>query len=214
MKWFRIPKEKCKQPKKGVYNDWKELLAREANSQCVYCAIHENAYGGFRNFHVEHYRPKSNAKFKKLIHVFRNLFYACSICNTFKGEDWPCDPPPKLHKPCYADPAKIDYSEIFIINSNGEVIGKNIAARYMIEKLYLNRPQLMMERRTFLLKNELEENILEFRKNTNELMRVKTAKAATRALLEKAALLSIDILQLCLDYSKIRPYKPTEILRP
>ena len=58
------PKEKTQQPTKGKYSDWKEILAEEGFNQCVYCAIPDACFGGIRNFHVEHYRPKS--KFKKL----------------------------------------------------------------------------------------------------------------------------------------------------
>jgi 5-methylcytosine-specific restriction endonuclease McrA len=105
MNWRRIPKEKTVQPKKGRYSDWKEILAEEGFNQCVYCAIPDACFGGIRNFHVEHYRPKS--KFEKLENDIKNLFYACAICNTFKGDDWPGEPEKDFFAPCYPDPSLI-----------------------------------------------------------------------------------------------------------
>jgi hypothetical protein len=72
MRWRRIPKEKYQAPQKGTYSDWKPQLAKEGFQQCVYCAVGEPAFGGFRNFHVEHYRPKK--KFAQLENDYANLF--------------------------------------------------------------------------------------------------------------------------------------------
>lgn len=144
MQWKRIPKEQAIQPA-GTYKDWKELLAKEGFHQCVYCAIPEAAMGGIRIFHVEHFRPKSEFPGKE--NDFLNLFYACPICNTFKGADWPTDPD-NHDVVCYVDPSKYDLSELFEVNNvNGVINGKVVASRYMVEKLYLNRPQLTLARR-------------------------------------------------------------------
>lgn len=155
MKWFKIDKTQTKQPEIGMYNDWKALLADEGRHQCVYCAIPEASFGGIRNFHVEHYRPKSNEEFKHLKNAIANLFYACPVCNTFKGDDWPCSPPDNLSVPCYADPSVVDYNYIFLRTGSLEIEGANQAARYMVEKLYLNRPQLIQERRQAYLQQRL-----------------------------------------------------------
>ncbi len=108
MKWKRVPKENCKQPTTGTYSDWKEILAEEGFHQCVYCAIPEPRFGGIRNFHVEHYRPKSLKRFQKLTNDIRNLYFACAICNTFKGDDWPAEPDAQFHSHCFPDPSKTD----------------------------------------------------------------------------------------------------------
>ena len=146
MKWRRIPKEEAIQPSKGSYRDWKEILAKEGFHQCVYCAIPEASFGGIRNFHVEHYKPKS--KFKHLMNDIRNLFYACSVCNTFKGNDW-SEPLDDHSTPSYPDPSRVDYSDLFSINwESGVVEGRYIASKYVVEKSYLNRNQLILERRS------------------------------------------------------------------
>lgn len=156
MKWFRIPKESSLKPKTGSqYRDWKEDLSIEGKNQCVYCAINTNSYGGIRNFHVEHYRPKAKDKFPELENEFTNLFFACSICNCFKGDDWPNEPSNKLDNNAFPDPSKIDYSDFLFYDTQLLVDSKYITGRYLVQKLFLNRPQLILERKSFHLHEEL-----------------------------------------------------------
>lgn len=155
MIWKRIDKSKTTQPAKGNYKDWKDILRKEGYYQCVYCAIKESRFGGFRNFHVEHYRPKSI--FKELINDIKNLFYACAICNTFKGDDWPAEPQKRFTKPFYPSPSLVDYNILFNWNQKNNILeGKNVTAKYLIEKLFLNRPQLITERRFAVIKIKLD----------------------------------------------------------
>jgi hypothetical protein len=145
VRWRRIPKDRSAQPSNGTYKDWKVLLAQEGFHQCVYCAISETSFGGTRNFHVEHFRPK--AIFVALENAFANLFYACSICNGFKGDDWrdPCD---ALETACYVSPASWEYADLLRADASDHLaVSDHVAGRFMIERLYLNRPQLIMERR-------------------------------------------------------------------
>lgn len=153
MKWFRILKENAIQPQTGSYRDWKAQLAEEASHQCVYCAIPDAAMGGIRNFHVEHYRPKS--RFPALENIYTNLFYACPVCNTFKSNDWPAEP--DFETRCYPDPSVNDYGQLFIIDlQSGEIQGNVVASRYMVERIHLNRGQLILERRLHTLLSEVK----------------------------------------------------------
>lgn len=146
MRWRRINKDSDYQPANGTYKDWKPELAVEAENRCVYCAIHENSMGGIRNFHVEHYRPKS--RFQELINDYRNLYYSCPICNTFKSNDWPREPVNDFSVACYPDPSQTDYNGLYDISrTTGVIAGKNVAALYVQEKIFLNRPQLITERK-------------------------------------------------------------------
>lgn len=162
MNWKKIEKDPKKQPENGTYNDWKPLLAAEGFNQCVYCAIHENSMGGIRNFHVEHYRPKS--KFADKENDYCNLFYSCPICNTFKSNDWPNEPVADNSLPSYPNPSDIDYNTLFDVDINkGLIEGRNVAAKYIQQKVFLNRPQLITERRIYYL----------FRKGTAEIEETK-----------------------------------------
>jgi hypothetical protein len=145
VRWFRIPKEAATPSSQTKYQAWKDELAAEAKHQCVYCCITEARFGGFRNFHVEHFRPKK--KFPLLIVSYRNLFFACAVCNAFKLDDWPSDAEVESDI-CYLDPAKIDYADIFEFDPDlGLLNGKCVAAQYLQQRLHLNRPQLVIARR-------------------------------------------------------------------
>jgi len=210
MEWKRVPKEHSKQPPTGKYSDWKEILAEEGYFQCVYCAIHESCFGGIRNFHVEHYRPK--AKFRKLENDIRNLFYACPICNTFKGDDWPNEPVEDFSNPSYPDPSRVEYNEIFKIDtSSGEIKAKYIAPKYMIEKMNLNRPQLITERRIFCAYLKLREFEEFFIRIIPDLMKNKDGRA--RYFLAQITEKFIEISSLHREFRSVRPYRETDIKR-
>ncbi len=207
MKWRRIPKEKCVQPHTGTYRDWKEILAIEGFFQCVYCAIHESCFGGTRNFHVEHYRPKS--KFKKLENNIRNLFYACPVCNTFKGDDWPGEPNKDFASPSYPNPSEVDYCEIFEVFETGELNPRNVAAAYMAEKINLNRPQLVIERRMFCAYLKLGE-FEKFFQTVIPVLIKKHEKQAERYLGQIASAF-INIVSLQRKLRELRPYSPSDL---
>lgn len=211
MKWKRIPKENSVQPKKGTYHDWKGILAQEGSFQCVYCAIHENSFGGIRNFHVEHYRPKST--FRSLEHDITNLFYACAICNTFKGDDWPGDPLPDFSNPAYPDPAKIDYNDLFINATNVSVLeGKFIASKYLIEKLYLNRPQLIVARRWSASISKLQ-GVHQFAKSLTAAL-ISCKKSEANGYLGRLIKVLIKISELQSAIHELRPYDTEDIKKP
>lgn len=207
MNWKLVLKDSKNQPAGNDYTKWKEQIATECCNQCVYCAIHESPWGGIDHYHIDHYRPKSIPKFKKYELDICNLFYACPVCNRFKSNDWPAEPDMTLSIPCYPDPSKVDYSTIFNINNTDfNVHGENVAAIYVIERLYLNRPQLIYERRESKL--NLDETF--FRKSVFEMIR-----GIDDPNLIKRVLNVIDkILDLIQSRKNIRPYTLSEIRKP
>lgn len=214
MNWKLIPKDTTPSPTHGSkYSDWKEEIAIEGFNQCVYCSISEKAFGGIRNFHIEHYKPKS--LFPELRNEFSNLFYSCSICNCFKGNDWPNEPNEQLTNICYPRPSVVNYSDIFKVNSNsGRIDGKNRSATYMVEKLYLNRAQLILERRTQIIFEKIWKVLDDIKKQKNELY----DKIGTNQLEVIAFLKAIDnevdqLLKLIKDSENIVPYSMTQINR-
>lgn len=210
MRWKRIPKENTTQPDGGNYREWKELLAEEGFHQCVYCAIHEACFGGIRNFHVEHYRPKS--KFMELETDIKNLFYACAICNVFKSNDWPEDPCEDFSNPSYPDPSQVDYNDLFSVNdSMGVVEGKYIASKYIVEKLYLNRPQLIVERRIAHVFRQLDGYCAFFRRKLSILTKIN--RVESKKFVERLATLVLNICTLQGELLKLRPYEEADIRR-
>lgn len=178
----------------------------EGRAQCVYCAIPEASWGGFRNFHVEHYRPKS--KFAALTNDIQNLFYCCGVCNSFKREDWPDTPPPALDRPSYPSPSEVDYNALFSVADNGEVAGENVAARYVVEKLYLNRPHLLQERREARLSTQCEDAVKRIEALTSDLV------AENISVPPEILTPLLGGLQLLIEKRKVRPYLPADLQRP
>lgn len=148
MIWKLIDKSQTVQPKTGSYSDWKEILATEGHSQCVYCAIKDHRLGGIRHFHVEHYKPKS--LFPELKNRVSNLYYACPICNVLKSNDW-FDLTDDLNDHQYPNPSIFDYNNLFDIDKNGELKSNNNCGNYIINKLALNRRQLLIDRNFSML---------------------------------------------------------------
>jgi hypothetical protein len=158
MDWKIITKDPSHLAIERFYRDCKEDLSKEAEHSCVYCCIHESRFGGIRNFHVEHYKPKS--KYKTLTNKYSNLFYSCSICNCFKGNDWPNEPDEIYEIPFYPNPLVVNYSDFIEVDlESGMVKGMKKTTKYLIEKLYLNRPQLVNERKFFGLMKRMKMNL-------------------------------------------------------
>lgn len=208
MNWPRILKP-TPLPKGKQYRKWKEALAAESNHQCVYCAIPENRFGGSWNFHVEHFRPKS--RFGTLTHNYGNLYYACAICNVHKGDRWPGEPTRNLDSKTFIEPSIHDYNDNFKVNSLCHVKGENTAACYTVERVFLNRPQLINERRISRLRLRriaCQQSISDLVKlaGTRKSLRIQRALARTLA-----AVLKIQALEDSLAAE--RPYTPKDISR-
>lgn len=209
MNWKLIPKDPSSQPASGEYGDWKEIIAAQCFYQCVYCSIHEAQFGGIDHYHIDHFRPKSIADFKHLENDICNLFYACPICNRFKSNDWPGEP--NLDNATYPDPCKTDYSNLFDF-ANYKIKGKFIAANYIIERLFLNRSQLIMERRETTLRTKANDLI-------NEILSLMEQVGNTEIKFAFEVLKEIDsvknnLLGLEEHRRKIRPYVLSEIRKP
>ncbi len=202
MNYKLIPKDPAKQPKKGVYSDWKVQISDECFQQCVYCTIHENHWGGVDHYHIDHFRPKSIPAFKSLENDICNLFYACPVCNRFKSDDWPADP--DLAIPSYPDPSITDYSTIFNLNLNSFlIVGNNASANYVILRLYLNRPQLVYERRETILRDKELQLFQEIAKLAPQSKDI--------SLITKAFTLLATVKTHLAKRESIRPYKLAEI---
>ena len=167
MNWRLIDKSKTMQPENGSYSDWKDILASEGFSQCVYCAIKDHRLGGIRHFHVEHYKPKS--LFPELKNTITSLYYACPICNVLKSNDW-FDITDDLKDHQYPDPSAFNYNDLFDVDNNGELKSNNNCGEYIINKLALNRRQLLIDRNFSLLLLGYKAIVNEFRNIRDELI--------------------------------------------
>ena len=156
MRWPNLVGKARIQPSRGTWNHWKQAIADHCDGRCVYCAIPEARFGGIRNFHIEHFRPK--VKFPKLENDIRNLYLACAICNVLKCDDWPAEPAANHSRATYPDPSLTDYNALFVISSTThEVRSRTVAGKYLVERVLLNRAQLILERRLDAMFSSLAE---------------------------------------------------------
>lgn len=212
MKWKRIPKENTIQPGSGKYSDWKHILAEEGFHQCVYCALHDATFGE-RNFHVEHYKPKSKYRFRHLEHNIKNLFYACPVCNIFKSDSWPRAPKKDHSVEAYPNPSKCDYSDLFDVTvATGEITGKYTASKFIVVRLHLNREQLITERRIFYHDSRMTELIAYFDSVWKDLFEAgKTGDQQALTYISRLAELYKEALTLQVKYRQTPTYSGQQL---
>jgi len=123
------------------YKKYKPFLRLDFESRCAYCHIPELRYGPSRNFTVDHFRPKSNPKFRKLICAYSNLYYVCQDCNSSKGSTWP---QPKIQAQGFRflDPCLDDLTDHWRVGPDGSLEPRTTEGEYMVARVQLNRAYL------------------------------------------------------------------------
>jgi hypothetical protein len=156
-----------KPPKLNNYKKYKKYLRKDFNYKCVYCSIHEGDYGSYHNFVCEHFKPKSKIEFRHLKNIYENLLYSCQTCNRFKANKWPSDT--MISKEFFfLNPCDVDFEDHFDLDKkNFQLIPKSNAAEYMIEKIHLNRRQLIVFRESQFLKQEIEKQLSDLHNSAN-----------------------------------------------
>lgn len=108
------------------YKSYKPIIRKDFLYKCGYCKTHENAFGGYRSFQIDHLKPSSIARFKKLVNTYTNLVYSCPHCNNIKVEHWPSDDPIRDGYG-WLDPCIHDYDQHFTIGPNANGVFKATA---------------------------------------------------------------------------------------
>ena len=134
------------------YGDYKPYLQPLFRSRCAYCISHEDVMGRYDAMQVDHFRPWSRPEFKHLKTKWKNLYYACQRCNRHKWNHWPTTEQNALGfrfiDPCEEDPD--DHIRLTRHPKTDELSWLQHltpAGRYAIEKIRLNRKQLVDIRR-------------------------------------------------------------------
>lgn len=185
--WRKIDKKHNYRPNEGVYSEWKPLLRKESECRCVYCSLHDARFGGERNFHVEHFRPKSNKNFPAFAALkddYDNLYYACAVCNTFKSNSWFDVEEGDWTKKHFPDPSIFDYCDFFEIDEYFFLVGNHIVARFLVERFHLNRQHLIRERKLESLNKLLLEKITKLDEIFEKIKRLNPASEAFSLLQE------------------------------
>jgi HNH endonuclease len=113
---------------------------REAfGGRCGYCGVRESFVGG--ELEIDHFRPQATGGSDEI----ENLVYACTTCNRFKGDYAPADSaPPSLR---LLHPGRDDVGAHVAETSNGRLVGVTPRGWFYIQRLRLNRAQLVELRR-------------------------------------------------------------------
>ena len=113
----------------------RETLRRLYQFRCGYCDTSEVGVGA--ELEIDHYHPRSKGGSDN----FSNLVYCCPTCNRFKSNYWnPSSPRRVLH------PRRDNPSEHFIAGQDGLLTPLTETGRFHLERLQLNRPQLVAQR--------------------------------------------------------------------
>jgi hypothetical protein len=110
-----------------------EQVRRRAAFRCEYCGVSETDAGG--KLTVDHYKPQSRSGSDDL----DNLLYCCFRCNVYKADYWPDTP----EAPVLWNPRRDTANAHFLVLANGLLAPLTLTARFSIERLRLNRPQLI-----------------------------------------------------------------------
>ena len=144
-------------------------LRQEYDFQCGYCGVREEQVGA--QLTMDHYIPVAHGGTDD----YENLVYACHTCNGFKSDFMPESPTRRvLH------PKRDDFASHIQEIDDGVLAGLSSVGLFHIEKIKLNRPQLVQRRK------ELQE-----RKNLSNRQRASEARLA--ALEQEMAILRVLI---------------------
>jgi hypothetical protein len=211
MHWQRVQRDSNAPAEFADYRRAKPQVAKDCRYQCVYCATPEVNLGGIRMFHVEHYRPKS--KFPELETAYTNLFYACPICNIYKGADWPGEPTEALDEPAYPDPEQRDYGELFLVDLDSlEVDGRYVATRYLAHRICLNRPHLVSLRRYWRFMRRYEEACRKARQLAERCRANPTHVAQYTVLLARVVEEGSALSEKVANAQRARPYRQSDLM--
>jgi hypothetical protein len=124
------------------YGQFKPYVREDFHYCCAYCVSHEAHVGELWAMTLDHFKPKKH--FAKLAVTYRNLYYACCRCNTYKGDTWPT--PADRRKGRRFIDACLEHHMDHIAYVDGKAVGLTTAGEYSVEHLRLNRRALMNRR--------------------------------------------------------------------
>lgn len=137
----------------------RDALRAMTDTRCSYCDGHPIDATGEEQ--IDHFQPKTDPRFHRLVCEWTNLFLCCSRCNRAKGAQWE----PALLRPDDPDFTFERYFEYRFdtgeLQPNGTgTIDDQARARRTIDILQLNRPGVCFLRKhtvKALVRHEMEE---------------------------------------------------------
>jgi hypothetical protein len=190
----------------ATYNNKRNYtnVAKDCKHRCVYCDAHVDECGG-EPFSLDHFRPMEvfGDKFDGILktHPF-NLHLSCQKCNVLKTNDWKgCrsaqDGVTYSSNLGYIDRFQVDITDYIKVDTDGRVqcINSRGPAKYMIEKLLLNRTNRVFIRK----KREVKEKAVRIHTMLIKKQKVLFESLASKKLTDEEAIKKMKILQNMFD---------------
>jgi len=150
--------------------DERGSLRRRFCFRCGYCGVTEDDVGA--ELTLDHFRPRSQGGPDGP----ENWVYACHPCNEFKGDYWHDDPSRRL-----LHPLRDDSAAHVLEDDEGTLRPLTARGAAHIERLHLNRPQLVAyrrQRRAIAAAQQTQARLLESLKKLEEQVQVLTEQLA------------------------------------
>ena len=98
-------------------------------------------------YELDHFKPKDEDLFPKLINEFYNLRWCCRICNarSAKGNNWPT-PEEEAQGYGFVDLCVDDWQKHYKVLPDGQLEALTRKATYTIKVIGLNKPNHVKER--------------------------------------------------------------------
>jgi hypothetical protein len=125
----------------GDVRRYRSCLRIDFDFECGYCLAREvelapaDPFGGFE---IDHLRPSS--RFKNFQYAYRNLVWACRLCNRTKGDTWPSktDEGSGIR---FLDPLEDAPGEhVGLRGEKVEIINGSPSGQFFVDALRLNSP--------------------------------------------------------------------------
>lgn len=176
------------------YTKYKPYLRLDFRWRCGYCGMHEVNWGGATHFHIDHFDPKSLSP--EHINSYPNLYYACDVCNRYKGARWP-DSDQRGQGYRFFDPCADFASRHFRDDGTGHLYSLTPCGDYSIKVIRLDRQQLRNMRR------ERRELTQRYREGLRQLRALRTDFAAA----EGPGIQSVAALIATLEFALVQMRK-------
>lgn len=115
--------------------DEREALRKRFQFRCAYCGVAEHDVGA--ELTTDHFRPRS----RDGLHEPDNWVYCCHPCNQFKGDYWQPDSIQRI-----LHPIRDDIATHIVERLDGVLVALSGTGEFHIERLHLNRLQLIAYR--------------------------------------------------------------------
>lgn len=139
----------------GVSTETRAAVRAAHGGRCGYCGVPESSVGG--ELEIDHFHPQAAGGTNDI----ENLVYACTACNRFKGDYATVPGAPESLRLLH--PRRDDLYAHVEENAHGRLVGLTTRGWFHIQRLHLNRGQLVERRHLNRVLREQEADLLRAR---------------------------------------------------